>query len=428
MGRCFKYFLCLIVAVIFMIPSPVFAAGPLRTAGNIVVNSDGTRFFIKGVNVEAYRDYDGCPAITDNLWINDNLNKMVNAMKQVDSNGGINAVRLDYDSRYINQGSYQNLSKYLDIAQAFAGAGIYVMPSDHSLDSLNYTNPNTDFALATSTWKAIIDGFRARGIDQYLFLDPINETPNFSTKTDMINANEYVLNFLRNTANYKGLVMLTIYWNNSQIDTVSYQSLVTYDAGLLGGTANVAFDNHWYPPYWPVNTYVANSFVTAKTYPLIIGEMGWDYGYPGQDTPYPQYVTDLLNLLLSTGIPNGHNGVFPWMWKWCDNNTMTTPSNDYVTLSTYGNLYKPFWAKVNSGGIIPTVTPTASPLPTPTPTSTPVVKPGDGNGDGKVDGIDYVIWLNHYGQTISGVSNGDYNSDGKVDGIDYVIWLTNYGK
>ena len=62
-------------------------------------------------------------------------------------------------------------------------------------------------------------------------------------------------------------------------------------------------------------------------------------------------------------------------------------------------------------------------------TSTPTAKPGDASGDGKVDGIDYVIWLNHYGTaTAIGNRDGDFNSDQNVDGLDYVIWLNNYGK
>jgi len=58
--------------------------------------------------------------------------------------------------------------------------------------------------------------------------------------------------------------------------------------------------------------------------------------------------------------------------------------------------------------------------------TTPPSLSGDANGDGKVDGIDYVVWLSHYNQQVSGVQNGDFNSDNKVDGIDYVIWLQNY--
>jgi len=56
-------------------------------------------------------------------------------------------------------------------------------------------------------------------------------------------------------------------------------------------------------------------------------------------------------------------------------------------------------------------------------------KPGDANGDNKVDGLDYITWLNHYGETTSkGPSEGDFNNSGFVDGIDYVIWLNNYNK
>jgi len=60
----------------------------------------------------------------------------------------------------------------------------------------------------------------------------------------------------------------------------------------------------------------------------------------------------------------------------------------------------------------------------PTPTTQPV--PGDANLDGKVDGVDYVIWLNHYNQNVSGANNGDFNNSGVVDGADYIIWLNNY--
>ncbi len=62
---------------------------------------------------------------------------------------------------------------------------------------------------------------------------------------------------------------------------------------------------------------------------------------------------------------------------------------------------------------------------TPSPTSAP--KLGDANGDTRVDGIDYVIWLNHYGQSASGPQNGDFDSNNRVDGVDYVIWLNHYG-
>ena len=53
---------------------------------------------------------------------------------------------------------------------------------------------------------------------------------------------------------------------------------------------------------------------------------------------------------------------------------------------------------------------------------------GDANGDGKVDGVDFAIWLTHYGQTTGGIPSGDFNNDSHIDGIDFAIWLSNYGK
>ena len=69
---------------------------------------------------------------------------------------------------------------------------------------------------------------------------------------------------------------------------------------------------------------------------------------------------------------------------------------------------------------------TTNPTSTPTSTPTPTPKPGDANGDNLVNEADYTIWLSHYGQAISGITNADFNGDGHVDGIDYTIWLNNY--
>ncbi|MBP7119347.1 hypothetical protein KBA63_04660, partial [Candidatus Woesebacteria bacterium] len=52
---------------------------------------------------------------------------------------------------------------------------------------------------------------------------------------------------------------------------------------------------------------------------------------------------------------------------------------------------------------------------------------GDANGDYRVDGIDYSIWLQNYGLTVSGVDKGNFDGAGKVDGLDYLMWLANYG-
>lgn len=68
-----------------------------------------------------------------------------------------------------------------------------------------------------------------------------------------------------------------------------------------------------------------------------------------------------------------------------------------------------------SGGTIP-------------PPPSPGTKPGDANGDNIVDGRDYIVWLLHYGQNVSGATNGDFDNNYVVDGRDYVVWLLNYGR
>lgn len=74
-------------------------------------------------------------------------------------------------------------------------------------------------------------------------------------------------------------------------------------------------------------------------------------------------------------------------------------------------------------------TTTSPPLTPPTPTASAAnAKAGDANGDGRVNGVDYVVWVNHYNQSILGASNGDFNNSGIVDGVDYVIWANSYGK
>ncbi|OGG09801.1 hypothetical protein A2781_05070 [Candidatus Gottesmanbacteria bacterium RIFCSPHIGHO2_01_FULL_42_27] len=84
------------------------------------------------------------------------------------------------------------------------------------------------------------------------------------------------------------------------------------------------------------------------------------------------------------------------------------------------------WNPRGNGGS-PWPTGTLPTLSSPPPTGGG--KPGDANGDGLVDGPDYVIWLNHYNQSVSnGVASGDFDGNGFVDGPDYVIWLNNYGK
>ncbi len=105
-----------------------------------------------------------------------------------------------------------------------------------------------------------------------------------------------------------------------------------------------------------------------------------------------------------------------------------TKSLTFIDVGTFG--YHNHLSEQHTGTIIVNPTnQTVTPTKTGTPTPTIITKQGDANKDGKVDGIDFVIWINHYGQTTSrGYIDADFNNDTKVDGIDYTIWLFNYGK
>ncbi len=365
----------LVFVVLLSIPSsPAQAQSALHIQNNLVVGPTGSRFIAKGVNVEAYRDYvGGCGYVTDNLFQvtqpggSINLTLMINKFRQL----GVNIVRLNYDYRYINTGSYPNLSKYLDVAQALANAGIYVMPADHSQTGANLANR----AQAYPTFQALVAGFRSRGIIDYVVFNPFNEPAN-TTWSAWVTANEDILHYFRVNLGFTGVVMLDgIEWA-SENNATAYQTIMTYDAGLLGGTPNVGFENHWYPNI--DITKVDNSFTFTPTYPIWIGELGQYNGTP--DTP--SYVTSVLNKVVNTGLAAGHNGVFGWIWSWCDSNKMTDPWDNYTLLNPYGQLYVDYyWTKVGTppNTVTPrpltaTFTPTftRTPTNTPTRTSTPI--------------------------------------------------------
>jgi len=322
----------------------------LRVQGNKIVDPNGARFIIKGVNAEVYRDYKGgCGYITDDLFVNNNhnLNRMTAKMKAL----GINAVRLNYTDTFLNQSS-QNLTNFENAMLTLASNGIYVMPSDHAQSGLNLA----DRARSYPTFKKIIQYAQQNGIERYLIMNPFNE-PGPISWSAWVTANQDILKALRNAdpasgyAGYAGLVMLdTPKWSSTN-SAAHFQAITDFDAALLGGTANVGFDNHWYPNT-PINynpsvssSYVKSALDVERTYPIAIGELGQQN--PGSSKTDPQYVKDVLSLIVNTGIPEGHNGVFAWIWSWCDINSMATSESNYADLNSYGQIYVDYyWSKI----------------------------------------------------------------------------------
>lgn len=353
----------------------------LRVQGVTLVNASGTRFVIAGLNMEMYRDYaNGCGWVTDGTYaVRGVMADKVKALK-------VNAVRLNYAYRFLAQGS--NLTKFLDMAQELANRGIYVMPSDHTYTGGVLSNASASYPMM----KNIVDGMRARGLESYLIMNPWNEPGPDISVSAWVTAQKGVLTYLRNTANFKGVVVLDGTGWSTMLDVSAFQSVQTHDASLLG-SANVAFSHHLYPN---ITGLPSQLWTAAKQVPLLVGELGQEN--PGASPLDPNYVKNTINGFLNTGMPNGHNGLFAWIFAWCDTNKMlndwegdaSVPYSASSTLSSHGVLWRDnYFNKLPAQPPVVTAPPTDRPTtqpsstatatdtrtPTPAPSKTPTIAP-----------------------------------------------------
>ncbi len=343
----------------------------LHVDGTTLKLENGTRFIVKGTNLEFFRD-PGCSYVTDGEY--PVRAQIADKMKSI----GVNAVRVNYSYSYINQNA-ENINKTLDVMQELANRGIYSMPSDHTYTGEKLTGSSSVYPV----FKKLVDGAKARGIEDYLIMNPYNEPYSDDFQwADWEKENKATITYIRSTANFKGVIVIdNPTWSaNFDNDLSSYDVIKAHDASLMGGTANIVFSNHWYPNI-DINA-AKNTFNKANSVPLLMGEIGQIN--PGSSGMDPQYVKNVFSSAISTGIPNGFNGIFAWIWAWCDENNMTADWNDFVNLSTYGKLVQDnYYSLIPDVPNIPnppqaiTPTPSSSPSPTPTliPTNPPVPVP-----------------------------------------------------
>ena len=170
----------------------------LHMEGVTVRNVSGDRVVFAGINVEMYRDYDnGCGYVTDGTYAIRSV--MADRIKAL----GVNAVRLNYSFRFLNQSS--NLTRFLDMATEFAQRGIYVMPADHSYTSGVLTNSSAAYPMM----KQIVDGMRERGLENYLIMGGFNEPGPDISVSAWARAYQNLLTYLRNTAAFQGIDALS---------------------------------------------------------------------------------------------------------------------------------------------------------------------------------------------------------------------------
>ncbi|MBX3064432.1 MAG: cellulase family glycosylhydrolase [Anaerolineae bacterium] len=338
--------------VVFTVSSSIVQAQPsaaLRVDGVTLVDGSGSRFIVKGVNMETWRDR-GCSAVT--LQQYEKRDEIAERMSSL----GINAVRMNYYQAWLYQGD--NLSKFLDLAETLVDHGMYVMPSDHTFSSKSLGNRQRIFPM----FQSIIEGMRERGLEDHLIFNPYNEPGPVDRWSAWIEAQNDTLDFLRNTAGFKGVVVLDSRAWAADYDIDSYQQVMDHDAELLGGEPNVIFSNHWYPNISILHPRIVSD--NANLTPVIFGEIG--QMNPGVTPPTPRYVQDLLDYVVEVGIPNSHNGVFLWLWSWCDRNSATR--EDYLTLTNYGQIYVDHYlSKVKGDEPVVKRENTATPTATATP-------------------------------------------------------------
>jgi hypothetical protein len=224
------------------------------------------------------------------------------------------------------------------MAQELTARGMYIMPSDHTYTGDVLTNASASYPMM----KSIIDGMRARGLENYLIMNPWNEPGPDISVSAWVQAQKDVLTYLRKTATFNGIVVMDGSGWATLLDINAFQQVMAHDASLRGGTANVAFSTHLYPN---ITSLPNQLWTAAKQVPLLIGELGQEN--PGASPLDPQYVKNTINGFFNTGMNNGHNGLFAWIFAWCDSNNMlddwTDPSVPYSAsspLTTFGKLWQ----------------------------------------------------------------------------------------
>lgn len=241
------------------------------------------------------------------------------------------------------------------------------MPSDHTYTGKTLVNSAAIFPM----FKRIVDAFRARGIEQWLIINPFNE-PFGDPDSDWnawLAAQKNVLTYLRTTAAFDGVVALDTKYYALQIDTAIFDKVMAHDASLRG-SSNVVFSLHYYPTNGmsPVDA----AFAISDKYPMMSGEVG-QYNASPID---PQYVKDVISKWFSVAWPKGHNGLINWIGAWCDSGKSfedwVNPAmaySDPLVLTSYGKLWRDNYFSKLPNSTVPPPQPTIivqNPSPTPT--------------------------------------------------------------
>ncbi|MBX7098485.1 MAG: hypothetical protein K1X89_12305 [Myxococcaceae bacterium] len=301
---------------------------PPYVVGSELKHGDGRRLTVSGVNLETLRYVDTC---TTTYFADHWANRV--ALAQRLRGLGINVVRLN-----VGTAAYQSRSdaidKLADLIEAFAAQGIYSMPSDHSHSGQALTDLTDTLALMGQ----IVAKARARGVEAFLVLNPFSE-PGTITWSAWQTASQTALTTLRGTHGFSGVVVLDTINYATGYDATTFTAVVNHEKSVNGGKSNVVFAHGWYPNI-PLSNAIAAMNHPAS--PLLVTGVGAIN--PGTSPYTPTYPADVADWLVDAGIPQGHNGLLPWLWLWCDENSLTDGGSG---LTEYGALMNShYFAKI----------------------------------------------------------------------------------
>jgi hypothetical protein len=345
-------------------PVPVLPLGPLLSLpdsalhvdDNVIRRSDGSRFVVKGANIFGLPHYGYPNPTTVDQGLRFETDQTYQQRTQIAAKMqslGLNAVRLQVGSDTYNRQLYMSKTQYVqriyDIVQAFKARGIYTMISDHDYTG-STTKLSSNYRDSFELFQAIINKVGPK--EPYLIFNPFNEPSNNNDWAAWRTPNRETLRWLRQTAGFDGVVMLDTTgwsWNFSPTEA---QSMMDYDGTLhADGDSNIVFSIHRYPnnnTSWTGDertSYINNVLQYADRYPLLAGEHGWSLGGVGWDSSQPDggsawkrttWLSQLLDYIVGTAVPNGWNGVFGWAWHW-DFNSMT--DGDRLTWNEHGQIF-----------------------------------------------------------------------------------------
>lgn len=235
------------------------AVGWLKTSGNAILNSDGTRFHGKGANIPDQRGCDACLGTPDPKEENRRIDEL--------AAWGANFIRLGLESDAVKDDVLNNAGYLKDLQTVVlhaASKNIYVLMSlwiDATIDGSELPT-----ATSNQAWQLIAKTFA----DEPHVLFGITNEPHGASDDAVWKAMNTSTQAIRDAEKSSGSQQHIVVVQGTQGYARDTSYYITHPITAGGGT-NIAYETH---PYNPQSDFDKLITTPAKSLPLIIGEFG----------------------------------------------------------------------------------------------------------------------------------------------------------